>query len=342
MMRSDGEAVAEDITWRSLLGDIIQVPQEKQRIITVTGVSTITLMRWVKGLADPRSAALSRLLAALPEQRAYLQQLIQKEFPTFALPINEIAGEAELEIPSAFYVKVLNELIYLASPNLYWPLRQRILQQALEQIDPEQVHLGLLLVLCTPPAPNAVVRSQREIMGAGKPPWGGAFGIRSVLLGAEVIAGEALATGRPIVVQGGNQPGIRTSHIPKSWFGGISSTPLLRDHRVAGTLIAFSSQTGAFSTARQALLEQYSALLNLTFSDDIFYPLEQIRLLVMPPANIQEQYLARFRERVNRLLLEAQIKQQTLAVLQAEQIVWRQLEDELAQTAYTAAQTDEH
>ncbi len=340
-MRSDGEATPEDITWRSLLGDIIQVPQEKQRIITATGVSTITLMRWVKGLADPRSAALSRLLAALPEQRAQLQQLIQKEFPTFAITTSEAAGEVEPEIPSALYAKVLHELIYLASPKLHWSLRQRILQQALEQLDPGQIHLSLMLVLCTPPAPNAVVRSQREVMGAGTPPWGGAFGIHSILLGAEVTAGEALATGRPIVVQGGNQSGIRTPHLPKSWFGGISSIPLLRDHRVAGTLIAFSSQTGAFFPARQALLEQYGALLNLTLSDDIFYPLEQIRLLVMPSASIQGQYLAQFRARVKRLLLEAQINQHMLTVLQAEQIIWQQLEDELAQAAYTSQQTGE-
>lgn len=64
-----------------------------------------------------------------------------------------------------------------------------------------------------------------------------------------------------------------------------------------------------------------------------FYAMRDIELDLMPPAPVQLPYLATFRQRVHQVMGEAVSKKQLLTPIQAEQLVWQDLEEELLQVA---------
>jgi hypothetical protein len=49
----------------------------------------------------------------------------------------------------------------------------------------------------------------------------------------------------------------------------------------------------------------------------------------MPDQEIQKQHFANFRQRVAAVMLEAARNKHAINTIEAEQVVWRQLEDEL-------------
>lgn len=53
--------------WNQLLGEIIRDPQERQRITTELGVTTMTLSRWVSGESKPQFSHMVRLLQVVPQ-----------------------------------------------------------------------------------------------------------------------------------------------------------------------------------------------------------------------------------------------------------------------------------
>src|SRR5579862_6878405 len=93
------------LSWRELLGKLIQDSQERQRIINAIGVNSVTLTRWVTGSSNPRPQHLRNLLIALsPELRTTMFDAIVKEYPEFSVVLsNGLADETQEEIPSTFY-----------------------------------------------------------------------------------------------------------------------------------------------------------------------------------------------------------------------------------------------
>jgi len=72
-------------------------------------------------------------------------------------------------------------------------------------------------------------------------------------------------------------------------------------------------------------------LLALAFEPEEFYEPCQIELSVMPNQEIQKKYFANFRQRVANIMIEGSINKRPVNNLEAERLVWQQLEEELLQ-----------
>src|SRR5216683_1820292 len=119
------EHMQNPLTWRALLGMVIDDPQEKQRLANELNVSQLTLSRWVTNETKPRLHNLRLLLKALPEHRAFLLTLLAGEFEEFSTT-TEVEEETEIEIPSAFYARVFQANAELTPSLRSWLIRDII------------------------------------------------------------------------------------------------------------------------------------------------------------------------------------------------------------------------
>lgn len=325
--------------WRIILRQLLLDPQERLRIVRVLRVNNVTLHRWTTSSAKPRLPNLRQLVQALPEYREELISSIQEEFEDFtfeAVDLEELpsSSQDEQEIPTAFYTRVLHDYCYLPRPLRFTSLCDLILQQALNHLDPYGMGIEVTLALCMPPGGNQQkVRSLRESIGRGTLPWQRASGQRTLFLGSESLAGYVLGTGHFRVIQSRKEG----HHLfPAHWVDGEESAmahPIMNENCVAGCLIVSSSQPYYFTLFRQTLIQQYAELLVLACKDEQFYDLSNIALAFMPPYTVQNPYLATFRERVLKEMVEAR-REQHLNLHRAEELVWQQIEEELIHLQY--------
>ncbi len=159
----------EPQTWRELLGELVEDPQERLQIARAISVNQITLARWATGISSPRLRSLRILLDMLPEQRERFIQLLAQDYPE--LLHEDLQGEEELfQIPASFYANALET--YTSNPSILRSstLGILILQQMLAQLDPHQIGLGIFIAKCMPPS-SGKVRSVRTILGRGTGIW---------------------------------------------------------------------------------------------------------------------------------------------------------------------------
>lgn len=323
----------ESQTWRTVLADILKRPGERQRIARALGINPLTLTRWVQSQSDPRPHYLHQLLTILPEQQTVLRSMLAQEFPEVTLGTNA-TDEGPQEIASRFYAEVLQMLASSPLTPDLWSVRKRILQQALEQLDPGQRSITITLLRCVPPSTGHKVRSVQVMMGVGQPAWGGDVDQQAVFFGAESIAGRVVSTGRPVTIE--NLQETRLMAPPAiPGLGSLSVYPLQRAGRIAGTFSVVGSEPGYLLASRNALIQQYSNLVAFTFAPEDCYALEDIHLGMMLPPPLQVPYLTRFRERVLEVQKEAAHTQQPMTNAQAEQIVWQRIEEELVHAVFS-------
>jgi hypothetical protein len=315
-------------TWREFLGNLIQDSQEKQRIANDLNVKPITLTRWINGESDPRPQNLRHLLSALPQHRNKLLALILEEFHDF-LPVQD--EDVPLEIPSAFYARVLNAYSTTPKALRFWSVCNLILQQALGHLD--YSHLGILIGIlrCMPPGPkNGKIRSLRGTIALSSTPFTSQIEQQAIFVGAESLAGYSLVSSRAIVAHNIHQEeGIFPVHRVEDVASGLAC-PIIRDDSVAGCLFVGSHQPDYFlASSRFALIQYYTDLVSLAFDSDEFFKLDMLELREMPSYKIQEKYFANFRQRIARVMLDATASGMPLNLMQAENLVWQQLEEEL-------------
>jgi len=325
-----GTNVEAASTWRELLERIIQDTQERQKIAQALGVSAITLSRWVHNTTNPRLQSLHRLLEILPHYRHQLQPLILAEFPELAnTAAEDMREEAEPFISSTFYARVFDA--YTTTPKMqrFWTISNLIMQQALEQLDPHQLGMAIIIVQCMPPWPNQNIYSLRERAGHGTPPWSMNLEQHAIFLGEESLAGNIVTTSRPKALQNRNDyQGIIPAHWVE-WEESAAGYPLLRASKVAGCLLVSSTQPDYFTIQRMQLIQSYAELLAFVLEPHEFYDITQITLRTMPHATEQEKKLATFRKRVANLIAQSLSDKVPMNLAQAEQIVWGQIEKEL-------------
>jgi len=174
----------------------------------------------------------------------------------------------------------------------------------------------------------------QTMMGVGLPPWGGDVDQQAVFFGAESIAGRVVSTGRPVTIEN-LQETILMAPPTIPGLGSLSVYPLQRAGRIAGTFSVVSSEPGYLLPPRNALIQQYSDLVALTFAPEDCYALEDIHLCMMLPPPLQVPYLTRFRERLLEVQREAAHTQQSMTNAQAEQIVWQRIEEELVHAVFS-------
>ena len=320
----------EATTWRELLGSIIQDPQERRRLATELGINPVTLTRWVNNESTPRSQSIQRLLNALPQHRkALLDQLID-EFGGHITEAEDSSTEDLLyKIPSEFYIRVLRTRATIPQVLRFSSLCDLILQQALEQLDPNRIGIAVTVVRCMPPSTEKKIRSLRESVGRGTSPWDSNLDQQAILLGAESLAGNAVSLGRLVVNQDLSEEHSLSPGYHGQWEESAAAAPIMLEGKVAGCLLVSSSQTNYFPQSRQTLIESYADLIAVAFETVEFYDPRQIELGLVPFQDVQKLYLSGFRQRLSETMIQATKNRQPLTIFEAEQIVWQQFEAEL-------------
>jgi hypothetical protein len=320
-------------TWRELLSRHIENPQERVRIAAILEINPVTLTRWVRQESTPRSQHLQRLLDALPEERELLLTLIRQAFPGFSTVLEDSSTTDEsATIPVEFYDRVIHTLATVPKDLHFWSLCDLIMRQVLLQLDPQRLGMAVIVARCMPPAQGNKVRSLREVIGCGTPPWESTLESYLMLLGAESLAGYVVSMGRPMENQNlREQSGLRPGY-PGKWEESAVAAPIMFASGIAGCLLISSTQPDYFIPPRRALVERYAELIALVFDRQEFYGLEQIALSVLPSFEVQQPFFSGFRQRVIDIMSQALRSNQPLSSLQAEQLAWQQLEEELLKT----------
>jgi hypothetical protein len=315
--------------WREFLSTIISNTAERDRIASDIGVHAITLTRWASGESTPRPHNMRQLLRALPQQqRNQLQPLLVKE----SSDISQLEIDTtEQDIPYKFIMEVLEARSSIPDLLRFWSITRLVLQQALKQLDPERVGMAITVVRCMP-LRDGKIRSLRESVGLGSPPWGGDLEEKALLLGAESLAGHVTVSCR--MEQIGDLrtnktflPAYQVEHEVSA-----AACPIMYACRVAGCLLLSSTQVDYFvPEARLSLVRGYAYLASLAFNPDEFYNPEDIALHIMPPPSRQQELFDGFRRRVLQRMQSSAESEQRLSSTEAEQLEWQRIEGALLQ-----------
>ncbi len=319
-------------TWRELLGTIINENKERQRLIEEMSVTSITLTRWVNGESDPRPQNLRHLLSVLPQYREKFIELLRAE-KGLGVFTNPVPDDVPTEILSEFYARVFVARATITDNLRFWSTCNLILLQALGQLDPDRAGMAMWVVKCMPPSgPYKKVRSLREAVGLGTYPWTGNLEQQAMFLGAESLAGNVVTLCRPGIIENLDEehnlmPASRVEHEKSA-----AIYPILYAGRIAGVLLISSTQYNHFlSQARTALAQTYADLIALAFEPEDFYAPEDIALCVMPSHEEQKRYFAKFRQLIADTMIDAASRNRPVNSIEADQIVWQHLEEELLQ-----------
>lgn len=319
----------DTITWRSLLDRIIRDAHERQRIARTLNVNEMTLIRWANGSTTPRPANLRQLLIALPQQRSLLLELLKVEFPpSVTLPLEDFVDTSSPEIPSGFYARILTAYAAELKPQRFWSLSSLILQQAIEHLDPHHSGMKISLFQCMPPVAEQGVRSLYEAASRGTPPWDMHPKKASILLGRESLAGDVVANVRPLVLQQRDQLYGRFSAHWVEWEESAAAYPMVKEGRIAGCLLASSTQSDHFTPTRSSLLQRYANIMLLAFEPEDFCERSFINLQPMPYYLLQLERLKDYQKRVQQHLEQANREQRIMQIGQAQNIVLQEFEEE--------------
>ena len=178
------------------------------------------------------------------------------------------------------------------------------------------------------------VRSLRESVGLGTPPWGGNLEQRAMFLAAESLAGNVVTLCRPSIIENLDEehnllPAARTEY-ENSW----AIYPILYAGRISGVFLVSSTQYNHFqSRSRAALVQAYADLLALAFEPEDFYEPDDIARCLLPYHDEQRKYFAPFRQLVTKAIKEAAQQNKPISNIEAEMQVWQDLEEELIQVS---------
>lgn len=315
-------------SWTSILQGIIRSQSERQRIATSLGVTTTTLARWANAEYKPQRSHLIRLVQVVqPLHRQELVDALEEEYPDINNWLTDDSAATD-SIPAEFFAQVLNVRTTTTESLLFWRICDMVLKQALEQLDPCRLGMAIKLIQCMPPSNGGKIRSLRERAGRGSAPWTADLEHDVLFLGLESMSGYA-AEVRHVV----NDDDLRKSKTFPAYRAefeiSAAAQPIVLEGRIAGCLLASSTQAGYFSQQRLALLATFSNLIALAFHKNEFYPLRLVELRVMPPPEIQRPIIATFRDRVRTKFQEMMDTQQPPGNQEVEQLVWQEIESEL-------------
>ena len=179
-------------TWRDLLSTLIEKPRERARLAKRLGVSTLTLQRWTTHEATPQPQQRQLLLQALPQHAMLLRALLAEEFHDLA------TQDARLDSSLAnFSAHVFDIHANAPDESRYWSICTAILSEAVKQLDSQQIGISLSVIQCMAPPQAGSVRYLRECASLGTSPWSAQIEFRTSFLGAESLAGQAVATMHP-------------------------------------------------------------------------------------------------------------------------------------------------
>lgn len=313
--------------WSIVLQGIIKSQSERQRLSAALGVTSMTLSRWASGESKPQRAHLIHLVQVMhPNQRQELLDALEDLYPEIQNWVNEVPSE---QISSEFFARVLNIRTTTTESLRFWRISDEVLKQALLQLDPNRLGMAVMLIQCMPPSPvDGKVRSLRERTGKGTPPWTADLEHDMLFLGLESLSGYSIEV-RHIVSDDDLRQSKPFPALQDGYEVSAAAHPIRFEGRIAGCLLASSTQPKYFSQERLNLLAIFSDLISLAFDDKEFYPANAIELRVMPKLEIQRSILANFRQRMTAKFQQAALPPQQLSNAQIERQVWQEIEAEL-------------
>jgi DNA-binding transcriptional regulator YiaG len=313
-------------TWPNVLQGIIRTTAERQRLSATLGVTSMTLSRWASGESKPQKPHLIHLLQVVnPNQRRDLISALEDLYPDIQSWLTEDISE---HISSEFFAHILNMRTTTTESLRFWRISDSVLKQALTQLDPGHMGMAVKLVQCMKPGTNGKVRSLRERAGKGTSPWAADLEHDVLFLGQESLSGYAVDV-RHIVSDDNLHQSKTFPAVKDDYEVSAAAHPIRFEGKIAGCLLASSTQPGYFSSQRLNLLATFSDLISLAFDKDDFYPPDKIELRVMPAPHIQRPILADFRQRVTAKFHQAMQQHQHYSNEEIELQVWQDLEDKL-------------
>lgn len=315
--------------WLDVLQKIIQPPKERQRIAAALGINKVTLTRWAQADSRPQRQDLAHLLKVVqPHHRAELLTALQRTFPDMYIKLHEENSEA---IPSSFMREVLRMRASTIESLRSWQLGAMILDEAIRLLDPHQLGLSVTPALCMPPRTSTgPIRSLREQGGRGTFPWSADLEHKSLFLGVKSLAGHATQTARELSVRDTHKEDyIPVFSYPEDIEHSAAACPIWFEGKIAGCLLAASSQTEHFTQPRVDLLRSFADIFALTLTPAHFYEHSRIQLRYIPLPPRQHPLLQKFRPRVARVLLESGLHDQHINSAEAELAIWQEIEEEL-------------
>lgn len=313
-------------SWSSVLQGIIKSSGERQNLSSALGVTSMTLSRWASGESKPQKQHLIHLLQVVnANQRPELLEALEQYYPDIQSWLTEDSSE---HIPSEFFAQVLNIRTTTTESLRFWRISEIVLKQALAQLDPNRLGMAVKLVQCMQPDSDEKIRSLRERAGKGTLPWTADLEHDVLFLGLESLSGYAVEV-RHIVSDDDLRQSKTFPAIKDAFEVSAAAHPIRFEGRIAGCLLASSTQAGYFSQQRLTLLATFSDLISLAFEKEDFYPSHMIELRVMPKPEIQRPILANFRQRVTNKFQQAMYQQQHFNNADIEAEAWKELETEL-------------
>ena len=318
--------------WREVLGQIIEDARERQRIASALGINPITLDRWANHTSKPRVQNLRLLLTVLPEYRSEMIESLTAEFPDLlTLMDGNVISESAQEIPAEFYTHAINAYVQTPRQQRFWLMSTTIIQQALGQLGSRDAGIAIAVVQCIPPLQEGRVRSLRLRVGRATAPWQPNLEQNPILLGAESMAGYAVMHQHEVILESREERNNIYSAHWIEWEESAAAFPITFESKVAGSLLVSSTKPHYFVPFRRTLIQNYARLMTLAFEPEDFYPPEQIDPRWMPHYSLQAKPLSQFQRRVSDVMLQAARNRQPIDLFQAQDRVWRQLEEELLQ-----------
>lgn len=313
--------------WSIVLQGVIKSPSERQRLSAALGVTSMTLSRWASGESKPQRSHLIHLVQVMhPNQRQELLDALEDLYPDIQNWVNEVPSQ---QISPEFFAHVLNIRTTTTENLRFWRISDEVLKQALLQLDPNHLGMAVMLIQCMPPSPtDGKIRSLRERTGKGTPPWTADLEHDVLFLGLESLSGYSIEV-RHIVSDDDLRQSKPFPAVQDSYEVSAAAHPIRFEGRIAGCLLASSTQPKYFSQERLNLLATFSDLISLAFDEKDFYPASMIELRVIPKPEIQRPILANFRQRLTAKFQQAAQQSQQLSNAQIEMAVWQEIEAEL-------------
>jgi len=211
--------------------------------------------------------------------------------------------------------------------QLFWSLATTIINQALTQLDPENLGMAITVVKCMITGrPDHKILSLRQSVGQATPPWPGNLEQSAMFLGAESLAGYVVSTCHPSEVQNYQDDKEALPGHQLDQELSAAAHPILYAGRVAGCLLVSSVEPDYFLLpGRLNLISDYAHLISLAFAPEDFIDPSRIELRIMPSHNEQHKYFQTFRKRMT----DARLKLYGQHNVDAEQYVWEELERDI-------------
>jgi len=266
MRKTEAEALQALQQWRVILKTLCEDPSKKREIAEELYVSLRTVDRWISGTSNPQKEETIRQLYLLqPEMRDSLQSEFPDVFRNASQSSDSFAmNNRPVSLPIEFSQRVLHAYTHVTALSRRWTVWNLVSNQMLPHLDRDRT--GLLVIytrvqekkLLFAEAAGTIVWATRQLIQDSTE--------------AEGRITQAVANGQPFFLQSCSLSFLfHTSCIVHSdHVHSIGFFPIRRAGLAAGGMLLLSTQEDFFTPHRQALIEEYSHLCALAFSDTDF------------------------------------------------------------------------